>query len=137
MPALARRKIDDPHRIGWRVFYGDVCVGTIARRTGCPVDVDQWEWGCGFYPGMGPGQDRSGTAADFDDARADFEAAWREILPALAEANFQQWRDQRDWTAWKYAMHDARLKLPPSCRAGNRNATAAPLSISPAWPGMP
>ena len=67
---------------------------------------------------MGPGQDRSGTAADFDQARAGFEAAWREILPTLTEANFQEWRDQRDWTAWKYAMHDARLKLPAQLPSG-------------------
>jgi hypothetical protein len=77
MPALTRRKIDDPHRPAR--LYRDVCVGTIARRTGCPVDVDQWEWGCGFYPGMGPGQGRSGTASDFDQTRAGFEAARRQI----------------------------------------------------------
>jgi hypothetical protein len=75
MPVLTRRKINDPQPTGWRVFYGDVCVGVIARRTGCPVDVDQWEWGCGFYPGLEAGQHRSGSAATFDQARADFEQA--------------------------------------------------------------
>jgi hypothetical protein len=40
------------------------------------------------------------------------------ILPTLTEADFQEWRDQRDWTAWKYAMHDARLKLPAQLPSG-------------------
>jgi hypothetical protein len=62
MPALTRRRY--PERPDcWHVHYGDAHVGTIARRTGCPVDVEQWEWRCGFYPGMKPGHDRSGTAA--------------------------------------------------------------------------
>jgi hypothetical protein len=71
MPGLTRRRY--PERADCsRVYYGDVEIGTIARRTGCPVDVDQWQWGCGFYPGMDPGQGESGTAVDFDHARADF-----------------------------------------------------------------
>jgi len=36
----------------WHVYYGDVHVGTIARRVGCPQHVDQLEWRCGFYPGI-------------------------------------------------------------------------------------
>ena len=88
----------------WHVYCGDVHVGTTARRTGCPADVDQWEWSCGFYPGMEPGQHRSATAVDFDHARADFEAAWRTILPTLTDADFQKRRHQRDWTEQKYAM---------------------------------
>jgi len=90
------------------LFYGDVQVGTIARRTGCPVDVDQWEWSCGSYPGMGPDESQSGTAVGFEQARTDFEASWRLILPTLSEANFQEWRDQRNWTARKYTMWGAR-----------------------------
>jgi hypothetical protein len=94
------------------VYYGDVHVGTIARRTGCPVDVDQWEWKCGFYPGMEPGQHQGGTAIDFDRARADIEGAWRTILPTLTDADFQAWRHQRDWTEQKYAMWERGEKLP-------------------------
>ena len=30
----------------------DVRVGTIGQRAGVPVDVDQWQWSCGFYPGL-------------------------------------------------------------------------------------
>jgi hypothetical protein len=114
---LTRRRY--PERVDcWDVFYGDVCVGTIARRTGCPVDVDQWEWGCGFYPGTEPGQGESGTAVDFDQARAGFEAAWQRMLPTLTEVSFQEWRNQRAWTAWKYQMHDAGLPLPTQLQSG-------------------
>jgi hypothetical protein len=57
MLALTRRKY--PERPDcWQIYYGDVCVGSIARRSGCPVDEPQWEWGCGVYPGMGPRQGR-------------------------------------------------------------------------------
>jgi hypothetical protein len=93
-------------------------VGTIARRAGCPVDEDQWEWGCGFYPGMDPGQDQNGTAADFDHARADVEAAWRRLLPTLTETSFQEWRHQRNFTAWKYAMWETGKKLPTQLPGG-------------------
>jgi hypothetical protein len=45
MPDLIRRRY--PERVDcWQIYYGDVRVGTIARRTDCPNDVDQWEWGC-------------------------------------------------------------------------------------------
>lgn len=46
MPALTRRRY---------LYYGDIHIGTMARRVDCPVDVDPWEWDCGFYPGMEPG----------------------------------------------------------------------------------
>jgi hypothetical protein len=42
---------------------------------------------------------RHSTAATFDEARADFESAWRMF-------------DQRDWTARKYALWDAGERLP-------------------------
>jgi hypothetical protein len=52
------------------VFYGDVCVGTIARRAGVPTHVDQRGVALRiFYPGMEPGQDRNGIARDVDHAR--------------------------------------------------------------------
>jgi hypothetical protein len=70
------------------VFYGDVHVGTIARRVGAPADVDQWSWLRGFYPGCDPGQHCNGTAATFDDARTDFEIAWRALLPTRTESDF-------------------------------------------------
>jgi hypothetical protein len=60
----------------------------------------------GFYPGSHPREHQRGTAATFDQARADFEAAWRVFLSNRTEADFQAWRRQRDWTAEKYRRFD-------------------------------
>lgn len=65
----------------WHVGYGDVCVGTISRRVDSPVDVDQWEWACGFCPATEAGQGESGTAVDLEASRVEFEAAWQRLLP--------------------------------------------------------
>jgi hypothetical protein len=62
MPTLTRRRSDNPHLVTWRVYCGDVHIGTIGERAGVPVGVDQWQWSCGFYPGLHPGQHRYGTA---------------------------------------------------------------------------
>jgi hypothetical protein len=83
MPALTRRRSDNPHQITWHVYYGDVHVGTIGERAGVPIDRDQWQWSCGFYPGLHPRQHRYGTAANFDEARLGFEADWKALLPDI------------------------------------------------------
>ena len=51
-------------------------VGTIAIRTGTPPGEDPWGRACGFYPGSHPRECTDGSAATFDQARADFEEAW-------------------------------------------------------------
>jgi hypothetical protein len=51
-------------------------------------------------------------AQTFNLARADFDAAWKALLPTLTEADFQRWRDARDWTAKKYAMWERGELLP-------------------------
>jgi hypothetical protein len=56
---------------------------------------------CGFYPGSNPGDDRHGTAADF-------EAAWREYLSKRSEVDFEEWRQDAAWHAAKYARWDRR-----------------------------
>jgi len=61
----------DAHRESWSIFYDDVRVGTIGKRAGVLVEVDQWGWSLGFYPGLEPGQHRSGSAATFDQARGE------------------------------------------------------------------
>ena len=43
----------------------------------------------GFYPGSEPGEQQNGTAATFDEARADFECAWQTFLSKRTEADFQ------------------------------------------------
>jgi hypothetical protein len=84
----------------------------IAIRSGNPHNEDPWEWHCGFYPDSHPGEHRGEAAATFDEARADFEPAWKVFLAKRTEADFQAWRDEQDWTARKYAMWEAGEKLP-------------------------
>jgi hypothetical protein len=48
----------------------------------------------------------------FDQARADFERAWRAFLSKRTEADFQEWRDARDWTAEKYRRFDRGERMP-------------------------
>jgi hypothetical protein len=110
--ALTRRRHSDAHREGWSIFWGDVRVGHIGIRAGVPVDVEQWGWSCGFYPGCDPGQFSDGVAETFEEARADFEEAWSRLLPTRNELHFELWRRNRDATAWKYRMHDERLPMP-------------------------
>jgi hypothetical protein len=86
--------------------------GTIAIRVGIPWDEEPWGWSCGFYPGSHPGECTNGTAATFDQARADFVSAWGAFLSKRTEADFQAWRHQRDWTARKYAIWDRGGRMP-------------------------
>jgi hypothetical protein len=103
MPELTRRRYQEREKC-WHVYYGNVHVGTISERTGNPFDTEPWEWRCGFYPGSRPGECTSGITETFEEARAGFEAAWRLFLSNRTEADFQAWRDQRDWTARKCGM---------------------------------
>jgi hypothetical protein len=79
MPDLTRRRY--PERPDcWHIYFGDVQIGTAARRVGQPHGEDS----VGFYPGAHPGDTTNGVAATFEDAREEFEEAWR---------------DARDWTS--------------------------------------
>jgi hypothetical protein len=134
MPKLTRRRYPERPNC-WHVYYGAVHVGTVAISAGAPFDVDQWEWQCGFYPGCEPGQHTNGSAVDFSHARAEFEDAWKRLLPTRTEANFQEWRDAKDWTARKYAMWERGELLPsqkPSsmmgCPCGARFNSRDPAS---------
>jgi hypothetical protein len=79
-----------------------------------PPGEDPWGWSCGFYFGSHPGERTNGSSATFDEARADFEEAWRAFLSRRSEADFREWRDERDRTARKYAMWEAGKRLPPN-----------------------
>lgn len=117
MPALTRRRY--PERPDcWHVYYGNIHVGEIAVRPGVPVNADQWGWNVGFYPPNHHGRSESGTAATFDQARADFEAAWLAYLPLCTEVDFTEHRRQRAFTAWKYRMHDTGKPLPTQLASG-------------------
>ncbi|WP_316200936.1 MULTISPECIES: hypothetical protein [unclassified Bradyrhizobium] len=110
---LARRPDRNPqHEGGWHVYFGDVRVGHIGRRSGVPTDLPQWGWSCGFYPGCGPGQTTNGSASSFEEAKAAFEQAWQKLLPTLTEGDFEAWRKDRDFSAWKQRMWDEKCRLP-------------------------
>jgi hypothetical protein len=73
---------------------------------------------CGFYPLDHRGKRCSGTAATFEAARADFEAAWQAYLPLCTEADFLDHRRQRAFTTWNYQMHDTGRPLPTQLSSG-------------------
>jgi hypothetical protein len=79
---------------------------TIAEHTGNPHDTEPWEWQRGFYPGSRPGECTGGAEETFDQARADFEAAWKVFLSNRTKADFQARHDQEAWTAEKYRRFD-------------------------------
>jgi hypothetical protein len=63
-------------------------------------------------PASHPGEHQNGTGPTFERARADFEDGWTVFLSNRTEADFQAWRDERDWTARKYAMWERGEKMP-------------------------
>jgi hypothetical protein len=99
MSVLTCRRSADTHRESWGIYYGDVRIGTIGRRVGVPVEVDQWGWSLGFYPGLEPSQHRLGSAATFGQARAGFEAAWTGLLPEIPAGAFDEYRRDREHRA--------------------------------------
>jgi hypothetical protein len=108
---LTRRR--DPHRAEcWQIYFADIHVGTIARTVGNPNAEPKWQWQCGFYPGSAPGEQRGGTARTFDEARADFDKAWRVFSSKRTEADYEEWREQQRWTARKYAVRDRGEPVP-------------------------
>ena len=111
MLALTRRRY--PERPDcWHVHYGDVHVGTIMRRVGIPNSAPPWSWSCGFHPGSPPGESLHGIADDFETARVEFERAWEIFSANRTEADYEEWRHQRDWTAHKYAMWERGERMP-------------------------
>jgi hypothetical protein len=100
------------HLLWWRACRYDCR----ARRQ--PYDTEPWEWPVGFYPGSHPDEHRIDTAATFDEARAKFEAAWAVFLSNRTETDFQEWREAKAWTAWKYQMWDTRHQLPTQLPGG-------------------
>jgi hypothetical protein len=86
--------------------------GTIPVQSSLPTHAKQWRWDCGFYPLSHRGRSRTGYASTFDQARAGFEAAWKDDLPQCTEADFIEHRRQRDFTAQNYAMRDRGERMP-------------------------
>jgi hypothetical protein len=85
---------------------------TIGERAGVPVDRDRWQWSCGFYPGLHPGQHRSGIAATFEEARDDFEADWNGRQPNIPDGAFEEYRRERDSRAKMRSIQARGERLP-------------------------
>lgn len=131
MPTLTRRRCPDTRREAWLIYYGDVQVGTIAERTGNPTGTPAWQWHCGFYPGSHPGEHASGSADTFDQARAAFEAAWAAFLAKRTETDFEEYRRDRAFRAWKEAMWAAGCRLPTQVAEGCSSCfCGAPITIA-------
>jgi len=112
-PLPARRYPERPDC--WHVFFtATFHVGTIARRTGNPHDTDSWEMAlAAFLSGLASGRmhRRHGpTSFDRKPARPSMPHG-RCFLSNRTEADFQAWRDQRDWTCLKRVLESSRLTL--------------------------
>jgi hypothetical protein len=122
MTALDFNKLtprSDPDRPDcWQVFCGDVHAGTISKSVGRPNAQEEWTWSAGVYPGSRPREIKSGTASTFKDAKAAFEPAWLAFASSRAGADFEEWRDQRDCTAWKYWRRDQGMPTPTQSETG-------------------
>jgi hypothetical protein len=126
MPALTRRRdIEAPDEC-WHVYYGDVRVGTIAKRVGIPFDEDPWGWACGFYPGCHPRECTDGVAVSFYQARAEFEEAWAVFLSNRTEADFQEWRRCRPSPVGNIECGTPGVVFQRRPRMGGRPAFAVP-----------
>jgi hypothetical protein len=71
-----------------------------------------WNWSAGFYPGSGPGEIRCGNAGTFEEAEAKFKTAWLKFAASRSQDDFEEWREQQEWTARKYAARDVGLRCP-------------------------
>jgi hypothetical protein len=66
---LTRRRSADRHHETWHIDYDDMHVGTIGRRAGLPVDVDQWGLELRLLSRPRAGQHQDGSAESFEMAR--------------------------------------------------------------------
>jgi len=57
------------------------------------------------------------TAVTFEQARTEFENAWRIFFARRTEADFRMWRDQQAWTAEKYRRFDRGERMPHEWRS--------------------
>jgi hypothetical protein len=103
------------------IHFGDVHVGAVRLRNGNPTGTEAWVCRCGFIRAAIPAECKSGTAATFEHPRADFESAWRVFLSKRTGADFQAWREQRDWTAKKYRRFDRGDRMPHDWRMRARS----------------
>jgi hypothetical protein len=116
-PALTRRRLNERFE-SWGIFYGEVQVGGLSQHIGVGSTMI-WQWSCGFYPGCDRRTQMSaGNALTFEEAKAEFQKSWVRLQPQITPAMIDEWRQQRAFTAWKYAMIDAGCQLPTQSTTG-------------------
>ena len=117
MPDLTRRRLNSEHHESWGIFDGDVQVGRTSEIHGTEGRMI-WQWSCGFYPGCATHQQSAGNQDSYDEAKAAFQAAWERLRPQITPEMRDEWRKQQAWTAWKYAMWDAKCRMPAQSTTG-------------------
>ena len=118
MPALTRRRDPTSSQENWCVYFGDIRVGSISRCVGNPNAAPKWQWRMGFYPGVEPGDQQAGAAPTFEAARAEFEAAWKRLLPKLSAEDLAAYRRSRAFHEWKSMMWDPGCRMPTQVTDG-------------------
>jgi hypothetical protein len=117
MPTLTRRRSEHRQQC-WHIYYGDIHVGRLPSASAIRMTPIRGN-GTAVSIRALIRASISLTAATFEEARADFERAWLVFLSKRTDADFQKWRDERDWTERKYALWDAGKRLePPSYGPG-------------------
>src|ERR1700741_3261638 len=116
MTALTRRRGPHTPEETWLIYYGDVQVGVTAERVGNPT-VRHVGNGAAVSIPAAIHQSRREGAGTFDQARGAFELAWRFFWAKHGGADFEEYRRDRAFHAWKQAMSDA---VPETADAGCR-----------------
>lgn len=109
MSTLTRRRDATENLEQWSIWDGDVRVG-LMRHVGGAGSMMIWQWGC--WGG------ESGSADTFDAARDAFQKAWDRVAPTVTEAERDAFRYQEAFAAWKYAMWDAKCRMPTQSTNG-------------------
>jgi hypothetical protein len=122
MPALTRRRDVESRQEYWLIYYGDVHVGTIAVRSGIMTSRNG-AGAAGSIRAPCPVSAQPARLSPSKQARAAFESAWRVFLSKRTEADFDAWRDQRDWAAERYHRFDRGELMPHDRRATGLIAT--------------
>ncbi len=85
----------------------------------------------------GRGVSAGAAAASFVEAPDAFGAAWAKLEPLITQKDYDAHRRQRAWTAWKHAMHDARLPLPTQLTSGQLKCSCgAEIDIAAVCPPL-
>jgi hypothetical protein len=97
------------------IHFGDVHVGAVGLRNGNPTGTEAWFWRRGLIRAAIPAS-ASPVPPPPSTMRADFESAWRAFLSKRTGADFQAWRERRDWSAKKYRRFDRGDRMPHDWR---------------------